>query len=233
MKGGRNIPIHQIQLTVISYNLKRHKAYPEVTRLANTYTPDILCLQECFTKELEKKASFLRLATKTSTGKLGLAIYYRTKRFKVRDNLSYPIKQSVIERVRQAQRPRLLVTRLYDKQNHQDFLVGCFHATEISASNYLRRQQIKIAMETLIELSDGAPAILIGDFNYPFFKQSLHRLLDQYNYSLAASSAPTFKSFYYKGEIDFAVGVNVKGIHVANLPFGLSDHAPILASVQY
>jgi endonuclease/exonuclease/phosphatase family metal-dependent hydrolase len=223
----------QRHFNIISYNLKYHKAYPEVTRLANTYDPDILCLQECFTKELEKKASYLRLSNKTSTGRLGLAIYYRTKRYKVKEKLSKPIKQSVFERARRAQRQRLLITRLYDKLNKQDIIVGCFHATEISASNHLRRQQIKMAMESLIELSDKAPAILIGDFNYPFFKKGMHELLAQYNYSLGTGSGLTFKSFYYKGEIDFAAGVNFKDIRVETLPFGLSDHAPIMAKVQF
>jgi endonuclease/exonuclease/phosphatase family metal-dependent hydrolase len=221
------------QLNIISYNLKYNKALAEVTRLANTYEPDILCLQECFAKELEKKASYLRLATKTSTGKLGLAIYYRSKRFKVKEKVAKPITQSVIERARKAERPRLLITWLHDKLSDQDIVIGNFHATEVSASNHLRRRQIKEAMDSLIEVSGTAPKILIGDFNYPFFRKGLHKLLSEYNYVVGSSAALTFKSFYYKGELDFAAGVDLEDIKVASLPFGLSDHAPIMAKVNF
>jgi endonuclease/exonuclease/phosphatase family metal-dependent hydrolase len=221
------------QLNIISYNLKYNKALPEVTRLANTYEPDILCLQECFSKELDKKTSYLKLSGKTSTGKLGLAVYYRSKRFKVKEKIAKPIKQSVIERARKAERPRLLITWLHDKQSDQDIVIGNFHATEVSASNHLRRQQIKEAIESLLEISENAPAILIGDFNYPFFRKGMHKLLSEYNYTVGSSVGLTFKSFYYKGELDFAAGVNLKNITVESLPFGLSDHAPIMANVEF
>jgi endonuclease/exonuclease/phosphatase family metal-dependent hydrolase len=233
MKARGIDPNNQRQLKVISYNLKYNKALPEVTRLANTYQPDILCLQECFSKELDKKTSYLKLSGKTSTGKLGLATYYRSKRFKVKEKISKPIKQSVIERARHAERPRLLITWLHDKLSDQDIVIGNFHATEVSASNHLRRQQIKEAMESLLEISQNAPAILIGDFNYPFFRKGLQKLLSEYNYTVGSSSALTFKSFYYKGELDFAAGVNLKNIQVESLPFGLSDHAPIMANVEF
>ncbi len=219
---------------IISYNLKYHKAYGEIVRLANTYEPDLLCLQECFSSDVQKKASYLRIAAKTSKGKLGLAIYYRPDRFKVLETAAHPVKQSIIERYwnLKSERPRLLVVKFRDKASGNNFVVGNFHATEVTASNYTRREQIKTATSQLDDLAEGSPALLIGDFNYPFFKRGMYKLLAKNDYSVGISDGPTFKSSYFKGQIDFASATHVKSLEVTTLPFGLSDHAPISVKIE-
>lgn len=215
-------------LSLLSYNLKFHAAYAEVADLAAEYTADIVCLQECFAKELHKTLGDLRLAAKTTTGELGLALYCRSPRFSVVTSTSHPLPLSLYERVRPEVRERLLIVELQDHIAHTKILVGILHATHLVATNQLRRQQIRYALSVLNDLSQDAPVILVGDYNYPFFHRRLNRFVRKHGYQLAKGDGHTFKNDFFMGKFDFASVANVASAQVEALPYGVSDHAPVL-----
>jgi len=217
--------MHAINL--LSYNLNFHVAYPELAKLVQTHTADLICLQECYSEDLTDTIGKLTLAAKTTTGKLGLAIYCDTSRFLVIDSTSIPICPSTYERLYIQDRERLLIVELFDRVNQQPLFVASFHATHFVAPNSLRRKQLTSALEVLNSLSHEHPVVLAGDFNYPFFHSKLKRTAQKFNYTLRTTSEPTFYGRKFKGRFDMAATAHMDS-SVKTLPFGLSDHAPIL-----
>jgi endonuclease/exonuclease/phosphatase family metal-dependent hydrolase len=110
-------------------------------------------------------------------------------------------------------------------------LVASFHATHLIASNALRRQQLSLALDTLNNMYDKRPTVLVGDFNYPLFHGGLKRATKRLGYDLHIPDNPTYSGRHVMGRFDMAVTVRVSA-HMQVLPFGLSDHAPILLRVE-
>jgi len=217
--------MHAINL--LSYNLNFNIAYPELTELAQTHTAELVCLQECYSDSLTDTIAGLALAAKTTTGKLGLAIYCDSSRFTIIGSSSIPICLSTYERLYMQDRERLLVAELFDNVNQQYLFVASFHATHFVAPNSLRRKQLSTALEILNTLSREHPVVLAGDFNYPFFHNKLKQTAQKFNYTLRTTHEPTFDGRKFRGRFDMAATTRMES-SVQALPFGLSDHAPIL-----
>jgi endonuclease/exonuclease/phosphatase (EEP) superfamily protein YafD len=222
----------QRKLNIISYNLKYHRASNELAGLVRKYDTDVLCIQECYSEQLPDKINGLVLAEKTRFNRLGLAIYYRPERFRLRQNNSYPLKKSVYDKLFSPAEERLLVTKLYDSSTRQDILVGSFHATHMIATNSVRRHQIETAHNTLKNLSENSPAIMVGDYNYPLFRKGLKVFIEKTGYELTLSDKPTYYlTRMIRTHLDLATSVNTQIERVMTLPKGISDHAPILVQV--
>jgi endonuclease/exonuclease/phosphatase family metal-dependent hydrolase len=217
------------QLSIISYNLKYHRANGELTNLVEQYGSDVLCVQECYSDLLTNYIGELKLADKTKANRLGLAIYYNEKRFEVIKTVSFPLEKAIHDRLLSPAEERLLVTKLYDKRSGQDILIGSFHAAPMSATNHIRRKQIKTAHEKLLSLGQSCPVIMVGDYNYPIFKRGLRICIEKSGYQLSLSDKPTYyMSKLIRGHFDLATYVNMQVEKVSTLPRGKSDHAPIL-----
>ncbi len=218
-------------LKIISYNLKHHKASLELGELAERYDADILCVQECYAELLAAQVSDrMVLADKTLLGRLNLAIYYRKDRFQLAKTESHQLKTSVYEQIMLYQTERLLVTSFYDRETGQELSIGSFHATQLVASNYLRRLQIQHAHAKLSQLCGGGPAIMVGDYNYPLFRKRLREFVEDTGYQISISDRPTYQGKVFRGHFDLATSLNAQIDRVLTLPRGLSDHAPILVT---
>lgn len=226
-----NKPSH---LNIISYNLKYNRANGELTDLAKEYGADVLCVQECYSELLTEQIGKLKLADKTRANRLGLAIYFNPKRFELILSRSFPLQKSLHDRLLAPAQERLLVTKLYDKRSGQNVIVGSFHATPPSATNAIRRKQIRTAHEKLLSLSDRtSPVIMVGDYNYPVFKRGLRVCIEKSGYQLSFSDQPTYYlSKLIRGHFDLATSINAQIERVTTLPRGLSDHAPILVQAN-
>lgn len=220
-------------LKIISYNLKYHRAGRELEQLVERYDADILCVQECHSDKLPEQIGHMTLGEKTLNGKFNLAIYYRKGRFFATDTSSHMLKDSFLERMYMQQMERLLVTKIYDRLSRQELSIGSFHATHLIATNYLRREQIKSAHKVLAKVSDGSPAIMVGDYNYPLFKRGLKLCVEKTGYQLSHSDRPTYYlNKFMSAHFDLATSINTEIERVLTLPKGLSDHAPILVQVS-
>ena len=78
-----------------------------------------------------------------------------------------------------------------DARSATDFIVASFHAAPLTALNSLRRHQIRAALKELSTLGKGAPILMVGDFNYPVFKENL----GQVGILLLQGSIPESKDF--------------------------------------
>lgn len=215
----------------MSYNLRFHTAYHELEDIVRTHKVDVLCLQECLASDLKTSIGELRLGAVTNKGSQGMAIYYHPDKFALGKDESYELPESRFETwFSEEERQRLLTLQLRQADG-SSLLIANIHATHLVATNSLRRKQIAAAFDMLNSQSDNGPAVLIGDYNYPFFIKRLRKGIEQAGFRFVGSTHPTFKSRFFKGYFDFVSFRNMQLHSIARLPFNTSDHAPILADM--
>jgi endonuclease/exonuclease/phosphatase (EEP) superfamily protein YafD len=220
-------------MKVISYNLRKHRAATELTALVQRHAPDVLCLQECDTTDMPASIGDLRLAEATSRNRLGLAVYYRENTFRLMEVRSMALKKSMHDRVLKPAEERMLGVRLHDIDENRELIVASFHAAPLTALNSLRRHQIRTALTELGQLGEGLPVLMVGDYNYPVFKENLSQKVREHGYELNLSDARTYTRYrFFRGHYDFATSVGLTIDKVRTLPQGRSDHLPILVTAQ-
>lgn len=216
-------------MKVISYNLRKHRAVGELEELVRANDPDVLCLQEADVEDLPHAIGQLDFVEGTSTNRLGLAVYVRRNHYRVRATKTIGLKKSLHDRVLKPAHERVLAVRLQDIDDNTEVIVASFHAAPLTALNSLRREQIRVALVELESLGPGLPRLLVGDFNYPVFKERLSQDLRTSGYELIMSDTRTYARYrVFRGYYDFATAVGFTVDSVTTLPQGSSDHLPIL-----
>lgn len=220
-------------MKVISYNLRKHRAASELSDLVQQHGADVLCLQEADTSGIPEEISGLRLADATARNRLGLAVYYRENTYRAVEVRSLALKKSLHDRVLKPAEERMLGVRLRDIDDGRDLIVASFHAAPLTALNSLRRNQIQAALGALTELGTGLPILMVGDYNYPVFKENLGQVVRKQGYELTLSDARTYTRYkFFRGHYDFATSVGFDIARVQTLPQGASDHLPILVTAE-
>lgn len=218
-------------MRTISYNLRKNRALGEVGALAARHHADIVCLQEASVATLPNRLEHLRLVQHTERNRLGLAIYARDDRFEVRDTQAFQLKKSLHDRVLQPAHERLLGARLFDHETDSEFVAASFHAAPLTALNSLRRQQISAAFDELRLLGDDLPTLMVGDYNYPVFRDRLDRHVREVGAALSLSDRRTYTRYkLFRGHYDFATSLGLEVTNVRTLGRGQSDHLPILVT---
>lgn len=216
-------------MKTISYNLRKNRAGSEVTGLAVDHDADILCLQEADTKTLSENLAHLKLITHTVNNRLGLAIYAREDRFIHHTAKTFSLKKSMHDRILQPANERLVGAKLFDHDTGRDLVVASFHAAPLTALNSLRRAQIHAALEELKILGSNTPILMVGDYNYPVFKERLGLEMQKSGYELTISDKRTYTRYkMFRGHFDFATSQGFDITKVKTLARGTSDHLPIL-----
>jgi endonuclease/exonuclease/phosphatase (EEP) superfamily protein YafD len=218
-------------MKVISYNLRKHRAAGELASLADRHDPDVLCLQECDSSDMPTQIHGLRLAEATARNRLGLAVYYRENTYRALDVRAMRLKKSLHDRVLKPAEERLLGVVLRDIDHGRELIVASFHAAPLTALNSLPRHQIRTALVELEQMGPGLPALMVGDYNYPVFKEALGQKVREQGYELNLSDARTYTRYrFFRGHYDFATSVGFDIERVRTLPQGRSDHKPILVT---
>ena len=221
-------------MKVISYNLRKHRAATELEELVDTHAPDILCLQECNVAVLPDEISGLALAQATQGNRLGLAVYYRKNTFRLLGIRTIGLKKSLHDRVLKPAHERVLAVRLQDIDDRRGMIVASFHAAPLTALNSLRRNQIRAALTELETIGTGLPILMVGDYNYPVFKENLGQTVRDHGYTLTLSDERTYTRYrVFKGHYDFATSDGFRIDSIQTLPQRSSDHRPILVTTQF
>ncbi|GAA4267279.1 endonuclease/exonuclease/phosphatase family protein [Frondihabitans peucedani] len=219
--------------TVVSYNLWKNHAVHELDALAASTEADLLCLQEVYTGSMPDQIGDLRRIASTANNRLGLAIYGRQDRFDVRETRSYSLGRSMHDRIMSPTPERLVAARLVDLATDRHFVIASFHAAPLSARNSVRRAQIRAAHLGLEALGAGLPAMMIGDFNYPWFSGRLRRTLARTGHTLARAVEGTYRGYgVVRGRFDLVTATRFDLGAVRVLPQAASDHMPIIVRVE-
>ncbi len=220
-------------MRIISYNLRKHRAASELTQLVEDHGANLLCLQECDVPALPERIANLKLARGTSGNRLGLAIYHGASMFRVEQIETFGLKKSLHDIILKPAHERVLGVRLRDIDDGHEIVVGSFHAAPLTALNSLRRNQIRAALTQLQSIGPGLPVIMVGDYNYPVFKENLGQTVRDHGYSMSLSDDHTYTRYrVFRGHYDFATSVGVTIDKITTLPQGLSDHRPILITAR-
>ena len=218
-------------MKVISYNLNKHKAVRELDALVESTEADILCLQEAVSEALPAEISGLHLVEATARNRLGLAVYLRRNTFVPLEVRTLALKKSLHDMVLKPAEERMLAVRLRDIDLGREIIVASFHAAPLTALNSLRRKQITAALQELASLGENLPILMVGDYNYPVFKENLGQKVRDAGYELSLSDARTYTRYkFFRGHYDFATSVGFDIDTITTLPQGRSDHLPILVT---
>ena len=222
-------------IRVISYNLLKGRAIGEVEALvADDSELDALCLQEANVEALPERIGGLVLADATRRNRLGLAVYLRPDRFEVVRTGAYELKKSMHDRVFDPGPERLVGALLHDREAARDLVLASFHAAPLTATNSLRRAQIKAAHGLLGELGGGAPVLMVGDYNYPLFHGRLAKRMTSTGFELILSDKRTYSAYkVFRGHFDFVTSQGMEIERVETLRRGRSDHLPISIAADY
>ncbi len=221
-------------IRVISYNLRKNRAITELVQLAKTPDLDALCLQECIASELPAEIGDLHLADSTKRNRLGLAVYYRKDRYEQVASQSFELKKSLHDLIFSPTPERLVGAKLIDRDSKHELVLASFHAAPLTALNSLRRKQISAAHELLQDLGSGVPILMVGDYNYPLFQESLSEKVAKSGYDLTLSDRRTYTAYkFFRGHFDFVTSQGFIIEDVETLPRGSSDHIPILVTAAY
>lgn len=221
-------------MKVISYNLQKHRAASELVALVSEHDPDILCLQECDVADLPESIGDLTIADATQANRLGLAMFYRASEFHLQGIRTIELKKSLHDRIAKPAHERVLGARLRDIDAGREFIAASFHAAPLTALNSLRRHQIRAALTELATLGEGLPQLMVGDYNYPVFKENLGKTVREHGYALTMSDDHTYTRYrVFRGHYDFATSAGFEIQRVTTLPQGLSDHRPILVTTRF
>ncbi len=220
-------------MRIISYNLRKHRAASELAGLVEDHAANLLCLQECDVAGLPDRIGSLVLARATAGNRLGLAVYYKENMFRAQRVEAFGLKKSMHDRLLKPAHERVLGVRLRDIDDGHELVVGSFHAAPLTALNSLRRNQIRTALTGLQSLAPDAPVLMVGDYNYPVFKENLGQTVRDHGYSLSLSDDHTYTRYrVFRGHYDFATSVGLSIDRITTLPQGASDHRPILVTAR-
>jgi len=220
-------------MRVISYNLRKHRAATELDDLVAEHDPDILCLQECDTTDMPEQIGGLELVESTKGNRLGLAVYARRNTFRVGAVRTIGLKKSLHDRMLKPAHERVLGVRMQEIDSGRELIVASFHAAPLTALNSLRRNQIRAALTELESMGPGLPVLMVGDYNYPVFKENLGETVREHGYALTLSDDRTYTRYrVFRGHYDFATSVGFSIDSIRTLPQRTSDHRPILVTAE-
>lgn len=243
-----------MNIRIVSYNLWFNKAYPELLGIVQSQKPDVICLQECYPTELEDDLDSLTLAgghryvhrlpikhrqTKNRIspgvlgGDVGMAIYYNPRRLELErmEHLELPLpwQERKGGRIVQAARFKVVATE-------KRFVVVNVHLSALLVPNGVRRRQILEVLEWIVKHEKGNPVIFAGDFNYPVAPRGLRALMEKEGFVECGTHTPkpTHVSKLVKGKFDrIFISSDLTEREYTILPFGISDHAPVSAAIDF
>lgn len=181
-----------MDISILTYNVLYNKALGGLEGIFEEYEPDIICLQEVDTDEvnLKKLQKFDYLLADYSNsfikfGRIfGVATFYNPKKLNFIRSSRHVLPRSIYELFSAAvrlliggnQRRTFLETSFTTKTDKKRLSIYNVHLS-LYGSNGARIKQIREAA-TDVEISKKNPTVLAGDFNYfPYNRKRLEDLL--------------------------------------------------------
>src|SRR5690606_38098364 len=144
-------------------------------------------------------------ADATQGNRLGRELYSRANTFELKAIRTFGRKKSFHDRMPKPAHLRALGVRLHDIDDGRELIVASIKAAPLTALNSLRRTQTRTALTELESMGRGLPVLMVGDYNYPVFKEHLGQTVRDHGYTLTLSDDRTYTRYrVFKGHYDFA-----------------------------
>lgn len=239
-----------MSFSLLTYNVFLNRAYNQIGQIFKLKKPDIVCLQEIETSEVNLKKfedSRFKLADYANSfikfGKIfGITTFYDPKKFELIDSTSINLPQSFYEVfliiLRGINHPRTaLKTDFIYKPLNKKISIYNLHLTALQATNNVRIKQLK---EILQNVKNGPKesVILAGDFNYPYGRKKFERFIKKYHLKEATNNLfytlewNFLNLFHYRSKVDYILYKNINLIETKRIPIKNSDHFPIFSRFQ-
>ncbi len=239
-----------MKFTLLTYNLLYNTASKEIGPILSEYKPDILCFQEVVTDEENLRLiqgygyriadfsnSFMKFGNM-----FGVATFYRPDKFSLKHSRSFNLPSSLYQIftyiMNARKNPRtVLKNEFICKKDNKKIVTYNIHLTPV-ATNALRQKQI---INTFKDLHIGTKdaVVIAGDFNYPYGRKKLEKLLHSYHLKEATDNIfftlerSILKLFSIKLKLDYVLYNNrVRLIENKRINIRHSDHFPILTSFE-
>jgi endonuclease/exonuclease/phosphatase family metal-dependent hydrolase len=235
-----------LALRIVTYNVQFNRALPDVQKIVSKYAPDIVCLQEV---NLGKKhlyeplfPGYVLAATSNSFYRMGktfgLATFYRKQNLALISSKCIFLPRTIYEMIVSLltwRGPRTaLRTDFFVNSCNKTLSIYNLHLTALVATNKARNKQLHETFEDL-ELHTDDPSVVLGDFNYPFRKRSLEKIVRAYGLAEATSSVfftwkMNFLRWKLRWKFDYVLYKNTVCDSVRLDEYKTSDHFPILTT---
>lgn len=250
-----------MKFSILTYNLLHNKAYRRLEDILKAYKPDIILLQEIETKEENLK--FLQkfdytLADYSNSFMyidrvFGVATFYNQKKLKFVESRPIWLSRGFFEFIFDGlgRLRSILKTDFIFSSNSKKLSIYNIHLTAVG-TNSVRIKQIKRALE-FCKIEKSVPTIIAGDFNYPYRRKILERLMNSFymkeatrnltytfkpqkkaGYILINKAVSFFAKRIYHGryKLDYIYYKNLRSIQTTRIEADLSDHLPILSCFE-
>ncbi len=239
-----------MQIRLLTYNIFFNQDKEGLSEIITKYQPDIICLQEIETAE-ENLNRFIKYGSYALADYsncfvkyqriYGVATYYKKDLLKFKEAQILDLPRSFLENflvlLRGFNNPRtVLKTKFIIKTNDKKVSVYNTHLS-LHASNSARGKQISETLADL-DLTSETPTIITGDFNFPYGRKKLQKLIDRYSLKEATNQIwhtfeqKIFPFFTLKLKNDYIFYRYLKNTKTLRIPLRGSDHYPILATFE-
>lgn len=206
-----------MNLSLLTYNTLFNNGVQKLEELANTYHPDIICLQEAFTddKSIQKIEKFgYKIADYSNSfvkfGKIfGVITFYNPKVLVYKESLTLNLGTNLGEYffyllriiLGYNQPKTFLETNFFHKLAKKKISICNVHLYVIG-SNELRIKHIDNVLKS-INLSEKKQLVIVGDFNYfPYKRKTLEKMMAKYGLFEATANIRQTMKFTKDGKFE-------------------------------
>lgn len=249
-----------MNFTLLTYNTLFNKAYEKIEIIIDQYCPDIICLQETLTSDinLSKLTKFgYKLADYSNSfiqfGQVyGVVTFYNPSKFEFVNSDSLKMSSNLTEflftipqLILGINKPKSMLRTDFIHKSSKKKITVCNAHLIVIASNSLRINHIEKALKSL-NITKKTPLIIGGDFNYlPYQRKKLENIMKKYDLVEATKNIrQTFSPKYgflirkinhffgnqMKNDYVFYRGFKKQETKRLNFPF--SDHYPIISEFK-
>ncbi len=256
-----------MEFSVLTYNTLFGKGKNSLQKIITEHKPDIICLQEIATsrkslKEVEalgyKLADYSNSFIKSGSI-YGVATFYNPDKFQHKSSNSvilpfgiFDMVAHVIRILKMGRSKRsTLISNFRIIASNKTITTYNIHLTCFGA-NSIRLKQLHKTM-TGIDMNIKNPTVLVGDFNYPYHRKKLEKLMSSYGFKEASNTiySTMHHGFYPNNfaerfvnrlfikvfnnllKLDYVFYKNCRVISSQTLNIRFSDHLPIISRFSF
>jgi len=247
-----------MNFSLLTYNTLFNKAYEKIEIIIDQCRPDIICLQETLTSDINlsklTKIGY-KLADYSNSfiqfGQVyGVVTFYNPSKFEFVNSDSLKMSSNLTEffftipqLILGINKPKSMLRTDFIHKSSKKKIIVCNAHLIVIASNSLRINHIEKALKSL-NITKKTPLIIGGDFNYlPYQRKKLENTMKKYDLVEATKKIrQTFSPKYgflirninhffgNKMKNDYVFYRGFKKQETERLNFRFSDHYPILSN---